>query len=944
MKFHLGLLYIFLASVAGFSQSRVDEFAEGELYIKVKPQFSGKFIATTKTLNVVREAPFLTNTVASANISKVEKPFSNVKNKDLNNIIRLKLKESDKLDDIIDKLKQDGYYEYVEKVRIRQIISTPNDTDFASQWYLNKVKAPEAWDVNPGGNTVKVAVIDNAVQTNHLDLAANMLPGKDMSEANDNDPNPPNANFSHGTHVAGIVSAVTNNNMGIASAGNNKVKIIPVKATPDGANPNSIWYGFEGITWAVDNGAKIVSLSWGGPGFSQAEQDVINYAYNNGVMVVAAAGNDNNEELSYPAAYDHVISVASLDNSDAKSSFSTYGSTVDISAPGRGILSTIPFNLYASFNGTSMATPLVSSCLAYIWSCFPTLSMAELERVLKSTSDDISGINPNYINKLGAGRVNLLNAVSCVAENIANLDLSISPSRYFCVGDSVGISIPNIPGATYSWKRNEVILPDYDSLFTATLDGVYKVTVSKGSCQKTFESKPLIYNTLKTDIPAVNNLEDYYCTAKFDTLVATGSGCNFPEYYQQTYAGPTVGFDGFEQSGQDITVSFANAVGLIDSLEVTVVWQKKDGGGASSCGTADGGSVPFNEEVGFSLQAPTGQILQLVAEGTYARGTVSSGVVTMVFKNNAPSLGITPVSGNFSPQSSFSGLVGETPNGVWKLLPVDNSLLDPLCVSGFGVKVYTNSHLATENITWWDAPFGGNKLSANNKMVVNNLPIGSNYFYAQSQCTGMCPSPRKRAEFKVKETPEIFGFPFENVSITVTQAEEIANSTQIYFTRNTQNQFSVNGMNQNNQPFSYQISATAPHSSPASICDSVDYVLIAVGCNGPVLWSTGEANAGIIIRNLKENLSITATCYQNWNCPVPPPTEFAFTKAVQDQSLTGVVMPNSSQSIFSKHLQSTQAIQPVSNLLYQATESILLNPGFVAEKGNVFRAQIGNCF
>jgi serine protease len=944
MKLHLGFLYILMLSFGAYSQSRVDEFSDGEVFIKIKPQFAGKLVANTKTLNVFREAPFLTNTVASANISKVEKPFSNVKNKDLNNIIRLKLKESDKLDDIIDKLKQDGYYEYVEKVRIRQIIGTPNDTDFASQWFLNKVKAPEAWDVNPGGNTVKVAVVDNAIQTNHVDLAANMLPGKDMSVSNDNDPNPPNSSFSHGTHVAGIVSAVTNNGLGIASAGNNKVKIIPIKATPDGANPNSIWYGFEGIIWAVDNGAKIISLSWGGVGYSQTEQDVINYAFNNGVVVVAAAGNDNNEEASYPAAYDHVISVASLDNTDAKSSFSTYGTTVDISAPGRGILSTIPFDLYASFNGTSMATPLVSSCLAYLWSCFPSLTPIQLEQILKSTADDIATANPNYINKLGAGRVNLLNAVSCVTENIANLSLSISPSRYFCLGDTVNLTIPNVSGATYAWKRNDTAISETDTSLSATQDGVYKVTVSKGSCVKTFESRPLVYNTLQTEIPSVTNLEDYYCTAKFDTLVANGSTCDFPDFYEQNYTGPTVGYDGFEQFGNDMTVAFSNSVGLIDSLEVTISWQKKDGGSANSCGTPDGGAVPFNEEVGFSLLTPTGQIFQLIAEGTYARGAVTSGVVTMVFKNNATAVGITPTSGSFAPQSSFSSLIGETPNGVWKLLPVDNSLLDPLCVSGFGVKVFTNARLATESITWWSAPTGGIKLSTNNKLVVNNLPLGSNYFYTQSQCTGMCPSPRRQAEFKVKQTPEIFGFPFENVSITVPQAEEVANATEIHFTRNAQNQFSVNGINQNNQAFSYQISASAPHVSPASICDSVDYVLIAVGCVGPVLWSTGEANAGIIIKDLKENLNITATCYQEWNCPVPPPTLFSFTKSVQDQSLTGIVMPNSNQNIFSKDLISTQKIQPVSTLQYRATESILLNPGFVAEKGNVFRAEIGNCF
>ncbi len=944
MKYWIGLIFTVLFYVNGFSQKKLTEFSEGEIYIKVKPQFGKKIKSTTKSLNVATETPFLSNTVAESNISKVEKPFSNLKNKDLNNIIRLKLKDSDKIDDIIDQLKLDGYYVYVEKVPVRKIISTPNDTDFGSQWSLAKIKADQAWDVNPGGSPVVVAVVDNAIQTNHPDLAANMVAGKDMSSTPDTDPNPPNATFSHGTHVAGIVSAVTNNSLGIASAGNNKVKIMPIKATPDNGSANSIYYGFEGITWAVDNGAKIVSLSWGGPGFSQTEQDVINYAYNNGVVVVAAAGNDNNDELSYPAAYNHVISVASLDISDARSSFSSYGRTVDISAPGRGILSTIPFGAYASFSGTSMATPLVSSCLAYIWSCFPTLTMAELESVLKSTADDISAVNPSFTGQLGSGRVNLLNAVACLNENLAGINLSVSPSRYFCVGDSAIISTSLVAGAEYVWKRNGVILPDADNSFTAFQDGNYTLTVSKGFCVKTVESKPLVYNVVQTASPSVNNIEDSYCSGKLDTLLASASGCDFPDFYQKIYAGPTVGFDGFEQSGSDISVELTDAVGLIDSVEVTIAWHKKDGGGATSCGTADGGSIPFNEELGFKLLSPSGQLFDLIGEGTYARGTTSSGLVTMVFKNNAPIVGITPVSGNFSPQTSFSTLVGEFPNGIWKLLPVDNSLLDPLCVSGFGIKVYTDARLAVQTTTWWDASIGGNLLSSFEELVRSNLPQGANYYYAQSQCTGLCPSPRQKAEIYVKSTPEVYGFPFENVSISVPQAEEIANSTNIQFSKNAQNQFSVSGTNRNNQTFTYQISATAPHVSPVSICDSVDYVLIALGCTGPVLWSNGETNAGIIVQNLKTNLSFRAVCLQNWNCPVPPPTNFNFTKATEDKFVNGVLVANSNQNIFAKDLTSVQKIQPVSNVLYQASESILLSPGFMAEKGNIFKAQIGNCF
>lgn len=940
----LRLIFLFLVCFNGFSQVKDDNFSDGEIYIKVKPQFSKKINSTSKDLNVASEVPFVSNTIAVDNISKVEKPFSSPKNKDLNNIIRLKLKDSEKIDDIISQLKESGYYEYVERVRIRKVISDPNDPSFGSQWHLSKIKAPEAWDINPGGLPVVVAVVDNAIQTNHVDLSLNMIAGKDMSSAGDTDPNPPNASFSHGTHVAGIVGAVNNNGIGIASAANNKVKIMPIKTTPDLANPNDIYFGFEGVDWAVENGAKIVSLSWGEPGFSQLEQDVINKAYALGVLVVAAAGNGNNNEPSYPAAYQHVISVASLDDTDKKSSFSSYGNTVDISAPGKGILSTIPFDSYASYNGTSMATPLVSSCLAYIWSCFPSLSIDQIEQVLKSTSDDISGVNPNYIQKLGAGRVNLLNAVSCLSENIANLELEISPSRYFCLGDTVNVSVPIISGAMYEWKRNGSVLIDTAPIISTTQDGTYTLTITKGSCKKSLQSKPLIYNLTKTESPVVKNLTDYYCSSKMDTLMAQSSSCVFPEFYQKNYIGPTVGFDGFEQSGSDITVEMTNVVGLIDSVEITIVWQKKDGDGPNTCSTADGGGRPYNEEVGFNLLAPNGQIFTLIAEGTYGMGITTSGIVTMIFKNNASVVGNTPTSGSFRPQTSFSGLMGELPNGQWRLLPVDNSYIDPLCVSGFGVKVYTDAHLAVQNTTWWDASIGGNKLSDTHSLVLSNLPIGANYYFAQTQCTGLCPSPRQKAEVLVKNIPEILGFPFSNISITRTQAEEIAMSTNIQFSKNASNIYSVSGLNQINQPFNYQISSSPPHISPISICSTVDYVLIAVGCSGTVSWSNGQTNAGIIIQNLTQNLNVSAICNQTWNCPIPPPPSFTFFKASEDKQLSGIVDANSNQSIFSKVLISTQKIQPTSNLLYRATESVLLNPGFSVDKGNVLKVEIGNCF
>ena len=403
------LLFGAILSGTSIAQNVHKDFTDGEIYVKVKTKPVG---AVAGPVNFSTELPFLKSFSTELVETKTNRGFFTVGAENLQKIYRLTVKNPDKIEALIHRIKQTPEIEYVEKVPYRKIIAAPNDPNVGSQWFLNKIKAFEAWDINPGSGTVVVAIVDNALQTNHVDLQANMLPGRDLGD-NDSDPGPPNSTFSHGTHVAGIVSAVTNNNVGIASACNNRIKILPIKATPDGGNPQSIYYGFEGIIWAADHGAQIISLSWGGIGYAQAEQEVIDYAYAKGIVIVAAAGNDNNEVENFPAAYKNVISVASLDTDDKRSSFSTYGSWVDISAPGRGILSTIPYDGYTNFNGTSMATPLVASALGYVWSCFPSLTPAQLESILLSTADNIDEANPTQSGLLGTGRINLLKAIAC---------------------------------------------------------------------------------------------------------------------------------------------------------------------------------------------------------------------------------------------------------------------------------------------------------------------------------------------------------------------------------------------------------------------------------------------------------------------------------------------------------------------------------------------------
>jgi serine protease len=947
MKKYFGLFLVLFSISSTFAQKDSSKYLEGELYIRLKSSKVSTKFSSLNRISISKDLPSLNSNIKKGNFSveKIEKSFNSAKNKDLKNIIRLKIKENDKIEELIEELKASGEYEYVGRIPKRTIIATPNDPSFSQQWSLTKIKATEAWDENSGAATVIVAVVDNSIQTNHPDLAANMLPGRDMSVDGDFDPNPPNVNFAHGTHVAGILSAVTNNAIGIAAAANNKVKILPIKATSDFESYNNISYGYEGIVWAVDNGAKIISCSWGGATYDEIEKAAIDYAYANGVIVVAAAGNDNTADLNYPAAYDHVISVASVGQTDVRSYFSSYGSKVDISAPGESILSTLPFGAYGSYSGTSMATPLVSSFLGYLLSTFPTITNAELENLMKSTSDDISSLNPGFENSLGSGRINLLNAVSCRTQNLDTLSLKISASRYFCAGDSAFLFTKKINGLSHSWYKDGTLLPSTTDSIWVNQPGVYKLKIQKGNCSRVLNTIKVLENTLVSSPSLALNKEVFYCATVADTLVQTAQLCSQPSFYEKAYSGGNVGYDNFVKSGADPTVVFSGIPGFVDSLEVSIQWQKKDGGNYNSCGNADGGSIPYNEEVAFSLQSPEGETVELIGFGTFQRGNTTSGLVTQIFKLGVAGIPVNslPTSGTFSPSGDLTKLINTVPNGTWTLLPQDNSEIDPLCVSGFSIKIYTNYVSNVPSLSWWDSPTGGNKVSDSSKFILPNLSVGEHLYFAQSKCNEFCPSVRTPTRVTVKTVPDIVGFSFDDVILSRAQVMAIMAAQSYRVLKSNANLYYVEGLDQNGQFYSYQISNKGPSVSPVSVCSSVDYVLVATGCTGTVSWSNGETNLGIILENLNQNTQITASCNQTSACVPPPPSIFNFTLATSPQILTGTLSQNSIQSFYGSNLESTQKINPTSQINYKGTSSVELKPGFEVKQGNVFSAQIGNC-
>jgi serine protease len=302
-----------------------------------------------------------------------------------------------------------------EPDHIIQIHRTPNDPQYSSLYAMAKIGAPTAWDTTTGSGNFVVAVIDSGVDYNHPDLAANMWrnPGEINGDGIDNDGNGLvddyyGANFiganngnpfddnGHGTHVAGTIGAVGNNGVGVAGV-NWGVKIMALKflsATGSGSTSDAV----EAINYAVAHGVKVSNNSWGGGGYSATLFNAIQAAQAKGHIFVAAAGNENvniDTTPSYPASYNlaNVVAVASTTSTDARSGFSNFGSTtVDIAAPGSGIVSTTPNNTYSNFSGTSMAAPHVAGAIALYWDANPTATATQVIDRLKATADTVAGL------------------------------------------------------------------------------------------------------------------------------------------------------------------------------------------------------------------------------------------------------------------------------------------------------------------------------------------------------------------------------------------------------------------------------------------------------------------------------------------------------------------------------------------------------------------------
>ncbi len=405
-----------------FGQTKISDqlknrpgFRAGEIIIKIRDELSS--LSRGMTMNIMKTGSRNLDLLNQQfGVTKVEQVFRSrtgrllQQDSPLANVLLLNLRE-----DVDERTALRAYtsleeVEYAELNYLYYIFATPNDSFFSSQYALYSssyqgIDAIKGWDIEQGDNSVIIAIIDTGIDYTHEDLSdGRVIRGYDFV----NEDSDPWDDHGHGTHVAGITGAIANNSKGIAGVCPG-CSLMAVKViTADGSGANS-WIA-NGIANAVNLGARVINLSLGGLDRANTIELAVKQAYQSGVVIVAASGNDGTGVTLYPAAFSEVISVGATDRYGDRASFSNYGTHLEVAAPGQTIYSTLPGNSYEAWSGTSMACPHAAGLAGLILSKNPGLTGQQVRQIMAATAQDLGSAGRDSY--FGYGRINAFSALS----------------------------------------------------------------------------------------------------------------------------------------------------------------------------------------------------------------------------------------------------------------------------------------------------------------------------------------------------------------------------------------------------------------------------------------------------------------------------------------------------------------------------------------------------
>ncbi len=453
---------------SALAQTIYPKYIDGHLYFKFKDSYKIDYQVNENTSVDFDQLPKLAPLFEKYGVVQITRPLYIFNDPKLARIIRLKFTDAAAIENFIKELENLPDVEYAEKIPLPHLCVNYNDTystgsllnGAPNQWYLSLINASGAWDLQTGSSSIKLAIVDNAVWGAHEDLniassnmcsyatgtavVGNAAPPTSVSATYNCSTtdisygNCPAYSWSHGTHCAGLAGATNNNSKGISSLGGG-CTLLGVRGADDNGD---MYYCYEGVSWAINQGAKVVSMSWGASEYGTSEEQFMQTAYEYGVILVAAAGNEGDEDnlLTYPAAFSSVIGVASIDSDGSLSYFSQHGNgRADIASPGgfyvsgnqylSNMLSTtyctcqywrnygvtaLNGKYYDGMQGTSMACPVAAGLCALMASAYPDITPDQVKQCLINNANPLaSGSNTITGN---AGYINAAASVQCALD------------------------------------------------------------------------------------------------------------------------------------------------------------------------------------------------------------------------------------------------------------------------------------------------------------------------------------------------------------------------------------------------------------------------------------------------------------------------------------------------------------------------------------------------